>query len=281
MVGQAFVTVAAIGAALWFARRPGEDARCPRGPIRFVVDPGNAEHFNVLEVDPVAISRDGKMIAYVGSGVERRIWVRSLNDAMPRLVAGTSNATTPFFSPDGKWIAYFAGGTVLATGSLVKVPVDGGPVVEITKNVQGLGGVWLPDGRIVLGTQEHTGELDRVRGGRHAGAHRRRQDPRRSRMHRWPRVLPDGETVLFTSWNARVSSSRVAVASRTHRTKILDLVGAIPLTVVDKLCSTCSQPAPSRLSHSTRAAGPRAGKRSRCSRAHRSTGRAPSASPSA
>jgi Tol biopolymer transport system component/tRNA A-37 threonylcarbamoyl transferase component Bud32 len=234
IVAQGLVTLFAIGAAIWFARRPREEVN-PRGPIRFVIDAGNAEHFNVLGSQPVAISPDGRMIAYVGSGVDRRIFVRSLGDVMPRQLAGTSNATTPFFSPDGRWVAYFVSGTVLAPGKLVKVPVDGGPIVEITDGVQGMGGAWLPDGRIVLATQEHTGGLSIVSAS--GGSPTRIVDEKISGdlgIHRWPRLLPDGETVLFTSWNARVSNARIGVTSvRTHRTKILDIVGANPLTVVD------------------------------------------------
>ena len=231
---QGLVTLVAIGAAIWLARRSRDEPN-PRGPIRYVVDAGTVEHFNVLGSQPVAISPDGSMIAYVGSGVDRRIFVRSPGDVMPRQIAGTSNATTPFFSSDGRWVAYFVSGTVLAPGKLVKVPVGGGPIVEIADEVQGMGGVWLPDGRIVLATQEHTGGLSIVSAA--GGTPTRLVDekiPGDIGIHRWPRLLPDGETVLFTSWNARVSNARIGITSvRTHRTKILDIAGATPLTVVD------------------------------------------------
>jgi eukaryotic-like serine/threonine-protein kinase len=233
-VVQTVVMLAAIGVAAWLALRPPGEGLV-RAPIRFVVDAGTAEHFNVLGSQPVAISPDGRMIAYVGSGVDRRIFVRSLDQVMPRQLAGTSSATTPFFSPDGRWVAYFVSGTVLASGKLVKAPVDGGPIVEITDGVQGLGGVWLPDGRIVLATQERTGGLSIVSasGGSLTGIVSEKIAGDIG-IHRWPRLLPDGETILFTSWNGGVSTVRTGITSlRTHRTKILGIVGATPLTVVD------------------------------------------------
>jgi Tol biopolymer transport system component len=236
-VTQSVVTLLAIGAAIWFARRQAHDAS-PRGAIRFVVDAGTVERFNVTGTQPFAISPDGRIIAYVGSGVDRRIFVRSLGDVMPRPLVGTSNASAPFFSPDGRWIAYFVsatGGTVLAPGKLVKVPVDGGAVVEIAPSVQGLGGAWLPDGRIVLATQGSTGGLSIVSASGGSPARLIEQGiPGDRGIHRWPRLLPDGETILFASWNASVFDAHVGITSlRSHRTKILDIAGAIPLTVVD------------------------------------------------
>ena len=227
------VTVAAIGAAVWFARRGREVADRPA--IRFVLDPGTIEHFNVLASQPVAISPDGRTIAYVGGTAERHLYVRSLDQLTPRELPGTRDAAMPFFSPDGRWIAYFTSGFVLSTGKLLKVPVEGGLPVEIADRVSALGGVWAPDGRIVLGTQERTGGLATLPAtggtpvpvieGKLAGD---------LGLHRYPRLLADGETVLFTSWNSRPASARIGVASlKTGRAKILGIVGAIPLTVVD------------------------------------------------
>jgi serine/threonine-protein kinase len=225
------ITGVAIGAALWLARRGRQDG--DRVPTRFVSDEG-AEHFSLIASQPVAISPDGRTIAYVGSGVERRLYVRALDQLTPRELPDTRNATMPFFSPDGRWIAYFTSGTVLSRGKLVKVPVDGGPIVEIAGDLFSNGGVWTPDGRIVVGTQEHTGGLSALPASGGSPVRIVASIPGDFGIHRWPRLLADGETVLFTSWNSRPGTARIGITSlRTHRARILDLVGVIPLGVLD------------------------------------------------
>ena len=232
-LAHALVTVAAIVAAVWFARR--EQAPASRTPIRFVVDAGAVEHFNVLASEPVAISPDGRTVAYIGGTSERRLYVRSLDQLTPRELPGTRNAAMPFFSPDGRWIAYFTSGFVLSTGKLLKVPVDGGPIVEIADGISALGGAWTPDGRIVLGTQVSTRGLSSIPAT--GGTPVRLFDSTVAGgigLHRYPRLLADGETVLFTVWLSTPNTARIGVGSlKTGTVRTLDIVGAAPLTVVD------------------------------------------------
>jgi len=230
LIGAGLV-VLALAAAFWLGRRSHTDT--PAAAVRFEVDDA-ANPFNLIASQPLAISPDGRTIAYVGAGVDRLLYVRTIDQITPRPLAGTRNATTPFFSPDGRWIAYFTSGTTLSRGKLVKIPVDGGEVVDIEDNLVANGGVWTPEGRIVLGTQAQTGGLSilAATGGTPVSAiDSIAGDPG---LHRFPRLLPDGETVLFTSWNSVPGTARLGVASlRTHRSKILDLVGGMPLGVLD------------------------------------------------
>jgi serine/threonine-protein kinase len=70
----------------------------------------------------IALAPDGSRLVYVGGGGRghTQLWIRDRNDLTPRPLAGTEGGDGPFFSPDGKWIGYFAG------GRLFKVPVGGG-----------------------------------------------------------------------------------------------------------------------------------------------------------
>ena len=73
----------------------------------------------------LAISRDGRRIAYTANG---QIYVRVLDDLVARPVPGTAVGAaplSPFFSPDGESIAFFA------QGRLMKVPVAGGIPVPL------------------------------------------------------------------------------------------------------------------------------------------------------
>jgi Tol biopolymer transport system component len=95
----------------------------------------------------LAIARDGSRLAFVsraGNNVTRLL-VRDRGDIQPRPLAGTEGADAPFFSPDGKWIAY------AAAGKLYKVAAAGGTPVQLADNasVAVPNGVWLDDGRII------------------------------------------------------------------------------------------------------------------------------------
>jgi hypothetical protein len=74
----------------------------------------------------VNIARDGRVIVYAArrDGVAR-LFVRRLGDGEATMLEGTDGAHSPFFSPDGKWIAF------IADSKLKKVSVNGGPVFEV------------------------------------------------------------------------------------------------------------------------------------------------------
>ena len=105
--------------------------------------------------------------------------------------AGTHGASSPFFSPDGQWVAFFAG------QKLKKVPVTGGAVVVIADAPNPRGGWWAEDGTIVYAPGNRVG-LMRVSavGGE---AHPLTTLAKGEITHRWPQVLPGGAAVLYTA----------------------------------------------------------------------------------
>ena len=74
----------------------------------------------------LALSPDGSLLAYAAweygadNSVTSRLYLRGLDQLQAEAMAGTEDAATPFFSPDGQWIGYFAG------PSLRRVAVTGG-----------------------------------------------------------------------------------------------------------------------------------------------------------
>jgi len=86
----------------------------------------------------LALSSDGRRLAYVGEqdgGIQ--LWVRELSSLESKPLAGTVGATHPFFSPDGEWIGYFAG------GALQKVAASGGAPLRICNvKARSLGASW-------------------------------------------------------------------------------------------------------------------------------------------
>ena len=142
----------------------------------------------------LAISPDGRRLAaVVRNEGTTRIVVRDLDQIEERPLHGTEGAASPFFSPDGEWIAFFAG------GKLRKVAVAGGPALTLADATQVTrGGAWTPDGTIVFAPTTTLG-LMRVQA--EVGDPRSLttlDKERQERTHRWPQVLPGGEWVLFT-----------------------------------------------------------------------------------
>ena len=55
---------------------------------------------------PVALSPDGALLVYAATdGGRPRLYLRPLRELSARAIAGTDSASTPFFSPDGRWLA--------------------------------------------------------------------------------------------------------------------------------------------------------------------------------
>jgi Tol biopolymer transport system component len=180
------------GAGIGLALRP-EAARTLATPVHFVVPLSAEEPLAGLDFPAVAISPDGSQMAYVASrGGRTQLVLRPMNAVERIPVAGTTDAIGPFFSPDGDWIAFFAG------GKLKKVPVSGGPSVTICDAGIGVGGAWGTDDMIVFSPA--TGSpLFRVSAAGGAASRLTTLDAARGEFsHRWPELLPDGKTVLFT-----------------------------------------------------------------------------------
>jgi hypothetical protein len=92
------------------------------------------------------ISRDGRWIAFVASKSDggRAIWVRALNEDQPRELPGTSGAWSPFWSPDGRSLGFFA------DGALKRVELAGGPPQHLQRAEEVFGGAWSSTGVIVF-----------------------------------------------------------------------------------------------------------------------------------
>jgi Tol biopolymer transport system component len=109
--------------------------------VRFEVSPPSSLQF----LDSPRISPDGRHIAYNATdstGVSR-VWIRSLEAMTARALAGTDGAGRPFWSPDSRFLGFFAG------GKLKKVDVTGAPPVTLCDAPTGADGAWSKDGAIL------------------------------------------------------------------------------------------------------------------------------------
>jgi Tol biopolymer transport system component/tRNA A-37 threonylcarbamoyl transferase component Bud32 len=142
----------------------------------------------------VAISPDGAHVAFVASrqGITQ-LYIRSLGEWDAHPIAGSKDATVPFFSPDGQWLG------AQINNKLVKFPVAGGPPVAIA-TVQGqiYGATWTLDNTIYYDLDAPAGIM-KVSSAGGAPQVVTTLDPKKEEIgHRYPEILPDGKTLLIT-----------------------------------------------------------------------------------
>ena len=178
-------------AALWL-RRPVEVARA----VQFTLLPPDQSSF----YDPLpAVSPDGRQIVFGAgqlSSADRRLFVRDLESTAPRPLAGTDKASYPFWSPDSRFIGFFA------NGKLKKIAASGGPALTLADAPSAGGGTWGAGDVIVF----NAGTINAGIGGPlvRVAASGGTPEPvtgldtaRDESNHRWPSFLPDGRHFLF------------------------------------------------------------------------------------
>lgn len=139
----------------------------------------------------VVIAPDGTRIAFVTHDEQRRsrLNVRRLDSREVTELPGTDGARAPFFSPDGRWVGFWANGAVK------KVAVDGGPAVMIAESPDLLGAAWRADDTIIAATRY--GVLASLSAA--GGTPRTVLDlTSESAVPFWPQLLPGGDRVLVT-----------------------------------------------------------------------------------
>ena len=181
----------ALAVALWAPWRPSPAQDRPL--LRLRTDLGLEAVIGPAQ-EP-AISPEGTRLVFLAHAPDgqSRLALRSLDSSRLTFLAGTEEAQSPFWAPDGQWIGFHAG------GKLRKIPAQGGAVVPLA-DVNGplLGASWGDNQRIVF-TSGATSPLMSLPA---SGGKRElltRVGEKGDATHRWPQVLPGGNAVLFTS----------------------------------------------------------------------------------
>jgi serine/threonine-protein kinase len=198
----ALISTAAV--AGWLLRgRP----RAAEGPtLRFPLGLPPEIRIATPITNPVAISPDGGIVAFsgrLGDG-STQIFVRRLNDLAVEALPGTEGGEQPFFSPDGRTVAFFANHQVK------KVDLTGGSVSVLTDLPRGLWGAsWAPDGRIVASLGN---SLMIIPAGGGPPIPLSPTDTATDRLLMNPKVLRDGRTVIATRWRGSTVSAGLWMA---------------------------------------------------------------------
>ncbi|HEY7612704.1 MAG TPA: protein kinase [Gemmatimonadales bacterium] len=205
----------------WLGYRAESAAPPPAAdPVRFTAEypPGVRPTFTPW----VRLSRDGKQLFVTGMVNRREEVLRRPLDQLGMEVIpgagmgdqGTGNSR-PFFSPDGRWVAYHK------AGKLRKVPVEGGPPIDLAAS-DWAAGSWGTNGRLVYSQSYNTGLWTVSEGG---GDERMLTAPDTASGelgHWWPQVLPDGDHVIFTAYRTPIERATIEVLTiSTHERKVL------------------------------------------------------------
>jgi serine/threonine-protein kinase len=168
--------------------------------------------FSANPGSPIALSRDGSRLVFVGSpaGKSTQLYLHQLDQQTSTPIPGTENAVQPFFSPDGESIGFFA------DGKMHKVSLRGGPATTLCDAPIPHGASWVSDDTIIFAPHLGSG-LMRVSSAGGTPQTLSTPDIKAQELsHRWPQVLPGNKAVLFTmqmTTQASYDDARIAVLS--------------------------------------------------------------------
>lgn len=209
---------------VWFIK-PDSPGKPPAAVVRSTIQPQSRIADEAMYHVGLAISPDGKRIAYVDQGTEtqRMIVVYELSTSESREIKGTEGAIDPFFHPDGESLGF-----ANHTGRDLKtVSIWGGHPKTLSDTPHFQGGVWLNDDRIVFapgydaqGNPTGLWQVSAREGDAQPLIH---LDPKAGEVRQaWPAALPDNR-ILFTSYvqTQEGEKSRLEVLSLTDKSRQL------------------------------------------------------------
>jgi serine/threonine protein kinase len=200
---------------------PGSARENP--PIRFAILPPPGTSLNST-LRAVAISRDGTRIAFSASSSDGpRLYHRDMNSASSVPISGSDGAVNPAFSPDGRWLAFFA------AGKLKKIALDGGTPVVIADGITSPKGLtWGTDHNIYYAPSFSSGIVRISDGGGTPQAVTKLQADKGELADFSPDLLPDGKTLLFTAFSGGNLDEGTLVAQKigSDQRKVIVAKGA-------------------------------------------------------
>jgi Tol biopolymer transport system component len=214
--------VAILGAALatfGYLRRAPVESR----PMRSSLLPPEKATFDfaAAAAGSLTISPDGRRVTFAAKDADGKnlLWIRSLDEMSARPIPGTEGATWPFWSPDSRFIAFFA------DQKLKKVDISGAPPLILGDAPNGRSGSWNRDS-IILFSPDSTTSIHRVSAGGGVATPVTKLDQARGETtHRWATFLPDGRHFLYMAGThaggTKAEANAIYLASLDSKDKTL------------------------------------------------------------
>jgi serine/threonine-protein kinase len=190
--GIALLGIVLVVAVTWLVKnQPAPEVR------QIAMDLGMDAELELTFGTAVRISPDESRIAYMtksDTGIQS-LMIRRIDQLNATSLPGTEGVTSFCFSPDSQWICF--GLRYADEGSIKKISIEGEVTTRLCSASQPRGVSWSKDGWIYF-TPNWSGGVFRVQdsGGDPVPITQLKEE---ERTHKWPEVLPDGESVLFTS----------------------------------------------------------------------------------
>ncbi len=188
----------------YLTRRPeNADARV----MKFSITPPENASFN-----NIALSPDGRWLAFTAAtGGKVQLWVRALDATEAKALPGTEGARYPFWSPDNRWIGFFA------VNKVKKIEVSGGPPQTLCDAALTSGGSWNRDGVIIFSRQSGMSRVSAT-----GGEVTVLTTPDRARQeisYVSPSFLPDGQHFLYSILSGQKETRGIYLGSLDGKVK--------------------------------------------------------------
>ncbi len=163
-----------------------------------------------------AISPDGKLLVYMGkTNNSTNLYKRPLNANTCEIIPGTENAQNPFFSPDGKWIGYYA------ENALRKIQLTGGQSTVLCYVKESTKCTWLPNDSIIFGGNQMEGlKIIHSSGGTERVLTQLNLE-NEELMHSYPFYIPGAHKVLYSIQSVSEFISTNSLDLKTGDIKVL------------------------------------------------------------
>ena len=148
---------------------------------------------SVYDASIAVISPDGNRIAMVARSAEGigAIWLRRLDSPNSQMLRGTDNPTFLFWSPDSKYLGFFA------DGKLKRIEISSETTETLAEAAMGRGGCWSSNGTILFAPTPASPIMAVPAAGGKSRPITALNLQRGETSHRFPVMLPDGNHFLF------------------------------------------------------------------------------------
>ena len=184
VVGVAFAALLAFAAMMYFGRGP-----LKAETTRFTISPPDG--WTTFGGVRLAVSPDGRRVVFTARSTDGKaqLWLRALDALLAQPLPGTDGGVNPFWSPDSRFVAFFA------EGKLKKIDVTGGLPITLCDSPGLQGGTWSRDGVIVVGGAPNLLRVSASGGIPTAVSVLGKEES----AHSGPWFLPDGRHFLFSA----------------------------------------------------------------------------------